>query len=186
MNFARRFIGKASPVHFFWGSFDLAVTRFSGRTAPPPKGVTPNVADWVMAEAYSHECLELRLLAGQWRLRPRGVLCLCLSGAGRLRRHAAAHRRSVLRQRSRAIHFALRRGSSGARSRTRCCSDFCRKPTTPRPISRNGIATRWNAHLSPRVREESQLAVLRCAGKNRSSQFFNVNETRGSVLTNMK
>ena len=54
--FRSRFIGKVSPVHFFWGSFDLAVTRFSGRTAPPPKGHTPNVADWVMAEAYSHEC----------------------------------------------------------------------------------------------------------------------------------
>jgi hypothetical protein len=53
--FRARFIGKASPVHFFWGSFDLAVTRFSGRTAPPPKGVTPHVAGWVMAEAYSHE-----------------------------------------------------------------------------------------------------------------------------------
>jgi hypothetical protein len=53
--FRARFIGKVSPVHFFWGSFDLAVTRFSGRTAPPPKGVTPNVASWVMAEAYSHE-----------------------------------------------------------------------------------------------------------------------------------
>jgi hypothetical protein len=53
--FRARFIGKVSPVHFFWGSFDLAVTRFSGRTAPPPKGRTPNVADWVMAEAYSHE-----------------------------------------------------------------------------------------------------------------------------------
>jgi len=53
--FRARFIGKASPVHFFWGSFDLAVTRFSGRTAPPPTGVTPNVAGWVMAEAYSHE-----------------------------------------------------------------------------------------------------------------------------------
>ena len=53
--FRARFIGKASPVHFFWGSFDLAVTRFSGRTAPPPKGTTPHVANWVMAEAYSHE-----------------------------------------------------------------------------------------------------------------------------------
>ena len=53
--FRSRFIGKASPVHFFWGSFDLAVTRFSGRTAPAPGGVTPNVAGWVMAEAYSHE-----------------------------------------------------------------------------------------------------------------------------------
>ena len=53
--FRSRFIGKVSPVHFFWGSFDLAVTRFSGRTAPPPTSVTPNVASWVMAEAYSHE-----------------------------------------------------------------------------------------------------------------------------------
>jgi hypothetical protein len=53
--FRSRFIGKVSPVHFFWGSFDLAVTRFSGRTAPPPGGATPNVAAWVMAEAYSHE-----------------------------------------------------------------------------------------------------------------------------------
>jgi len=53
--FRTRFVGKVSPVHFFWGSFDLAVTRFSSRTAPPPKGHTPNVADWVMAEAYSHE-----------------------------------------------------------------------------------------------------------------------------------
>jgi hypothetical protein len=53
--FRARFIGKVSPVHFFWGSFDLATTRFSGRPAPPPTGVTPNVAPWVMAEAYSHE-----------------------------------------------------------------------------------------------------------------------------------
>ncbi len=44
------FVGKCSPVHFFWGSFDLAVTRFSGRLAPPRKGVDP-----VTAEAYSHE-----------------------------------------------------------------------------------------------------------------------------------
>jgi hypothetical protein len=53
--FRARFIGKVSPVHFFWGSFDLAVTRFSGRTAPPPTSVIPNVASWVMTEAYSHE-----------------------------------------------------------------------------------------------------------------------------------
>ena len=52
--FRARFIGKASPVHFFWGSFDLVVSRFSGRRAPP-KGSTPNVAAWVMNEAYSHE-----------------------------------------------------------------------------------------------------------------------------------
>jgi hypothetical protein len=49
------FVGKASPVQFFWGSFDLAVTRFSGRPAPLHPGGAPNVADWVMQEAYSHE-----------------------------------------------------------------------------------------------------------------------------------
>jgi hypothetical protein len=54
--FRARFIGKVSPVHFFWGSFDLAVTRFSGRTATPPQGGAPNVAAWVIAESYSHEC----------------------------------------------------------------------------------------------------------------------------------
>ena len=42
-------------MHFFWGAFDLAVTRFSGRTAPKHPGGAPNCADWVMEEAYSHE-----------------------------------------------------------------------------------------------------------------------------------
>lgn len=49
------FAGKCSPVHFFWGSFDLAVTRFSGRRAPPHPGGVPNCPDWVTREAYSHE-----------------------------------------------------------------------------------------------------------------------------------
>lgn len=53
--FRSRFIGKSSPVHFFWGSFDLAVTRFSGRRAPEHPGGVPNMADWVTREAYSHE-----------------------------------------------------------------------------------------------------------------------------------
>jgi hypothetical protein len=49
------FLGKASPVHFFWGSFDLAVTRFSGESAPLWEGTAPGVATIVMQEAYSHE-----------------------------------------------------------------------------------------------------------------------------------
>ena len=53
--FRTGFIGKASPVHCFWGSFDLAVTRFSGRRAPPFTGKVPGLATAVMAEAYSHE-----------------------------------------------------------------------------------------------------------------------------------
>jgi hypothetical protein len=52
--FRGRFLGKASPVHFFWGSFDLAVTRFSGRAAPPPPS-SPIIPDAVNREAYSHE-----------------------------------------------------------------------------------------------------------------------------------
>ena len=48
-------LGKASPVHFFWGSFDLAVTRFSGRSAPPHPGGVPGLPDNVTREAYSHE-----------------------------------------------------------------------------------------------------------------------------------
>jgi hypothetical protein len=55
--FSSRFIGKISPVHFFWGSFDLAVTRFSGRPAPPKEGADP-----VTREAYSHEVIS----AGFW------------------------------------------------------------------------------------------------------------------------
>jgi hypothetical protein len=53
--FRAGFIGKSSSVHFFWGSFDLAVTRFSGRTAPEHPGGAPHCPDWVMREAYSHE-----------------------------------------------------------------------------------------------------------------------------------
>jgi hypothetical protein len=55
--FRARFVGKSSPVHFWWGSFDLALTRFSGRRAPPRPG-----ADRVTREAYSHECWS----AGFW------------------------------------------------------------------------------------------------------------------------
>jgi hypothetical protein len=55
--FRGAFIGKSSPVHFFWGSFDLAVTRFSGRRAPEREG-----ADHITREAYSHECSS----AGFW------------------------------------------------------------------------------------------------------------------------
>jgi Family of unknown function (DUF5996) len=53
--FRARFVGKCSPVHFFWGAADLAVTRFSGRKAPQHPGGVPNLPDWVTREAYSHQ-----------------------------------------------------------------------------------------------------------------------------------
>jgi|SRR5690554_2084053 len=58
------FLGKCSPVHFFWGSFDLAVSRFSGRKAPKHPGGIPNLADWVAQEAYSHEVASLGFWPG--------------------------------------------------------------------------------------------------------------------------
>jgi hypothetical protein len=60
--FRGRFIGKASPSHFFWGGFDIACTRFSGRTAPRHPGGIPNTPDYVNFEAYSHQCIS----AGWW------------------------------------------------------------------------------------------------------------------------
>jgi hypothetical protein len=56
------FAGKCSPSHFWWGGFDLACTRFSGRPAPPHPGGIPNCPEYVMREAYSHECIS----AGWW------------------------------------------------------------------------------------------------------------------------
>jgi hypothetical protein len=60
--FRSRFAGKCSPSHFWWGGFDLACTRFSGRPAPRHPGGIPNCPDYVMVEAYSHECIS----AGWW------------------------------------------------------------------------------------------------------------------------
>jgi len=63
--FRARYLGKVSPVHFFWGSFDLAVTRFSGRPAPAlTSSKAPNVGLWVMQEAYSHECSSIGFWPG--------------------------------------------------------------------------------------------------------------------------
>jgi hypothetical protein len=62
--FRSRFIGKCSPVHLFWGAVDLAVTRFSGRTAPEHPGGIPNLPDRVTREAYSHEVSSCGFWAG--------------------------------------------------------------------------------------------------------------------------
>jgi len=62
--FRARFCGKCSPVHFFWGSFDLAVTRFSGRPAPPHPGGVPHLPDEITREAYSQEVSSLGFWPG--------------------------------------------------------------------------------------------------------------------------
>ena len=91
--FRARFIGKASPVHFFWGAADLAASRFSGRRAPKHPGGVPNCADWVQELAYSQEVSSCGFWPGgsaegsfyayaypqpdgfdEWRIRARGRL----------------------------------------------------------------------------------------------------------------
>jgi hypothetical protein len=62
--FRSRFCGKCSPVHFFWGSFDIAVTRFSGRPAPPHPGGIPHLPDAITREAYSQEVSSLGFWPG--------------------------------------------------------------------------------------------------------------------------
>ena len=62
--FRSRFAGKCSPVHFFWGGGDLAVTRFSGRRAPTHPGGIPNMPDQLVREAYSHECSSIGFWPG--------------------------------------------------------------------------------------------------------------------------
>lgn len=68
--FRSEFLGKCSPSHFWWGSFDMACTRFSGRGAPPHPGGVPNLADHVAREAYSHECFS----GGWWPGTPGGPI----------------------------------------------------------------------------------------------------------------
>src|SRR4051812_35262739 len=63
--FRARFCGKSSPVHFFFGNMDLALTRFSGRQAPKYSGSRPHLPDWVLRDAYSHECFECGFWPGE-------------------------------------------------------------------------------------------------------------------------
>ena len=102
--FRAPFLGKCSPVHFFWGSFDLAVTRFSGRRAPERPG-----ADRMTQEAYSHEVIS-RVL-GRKRGRARGcVLRVCRARAGGPPRPRPAAQLRVLPSADGDIHPALCRG----------------------------------------------------------------------------
>jgi hypothetical protein len=117
--FRSGFLGKASPVHFFWGSFDLAATRFSGRGAPRHPGGVPGLSDAVACEAYSHE----ESSAG-------GVLFLCLSRAGGFPR-PGRDARGPFRHDARRVHPALRcraaRGRPGGIAARLPVDHLCRR-----------------------------------------------------------
>ena len=105
--FRTGFIGKVSPVHLFWGSFDLAVTRFSGRPAPLHPGGIPGLPDAVTREAYSHEVSSAGFWPGDPETEIPRVLLLCVSRAQRLRRVAAGPGGSVFRSQARGVRAAV-------------------------------------------------------------------------------
>jgi hypothetical protein len=98
--FRSSFLGKSSPVHFFWGSFDLAVTRCSGRRAPRHPGGVPHLSDAVVQEAYSHEVSSAGFWPGGGPNRLRGVLFLRLPATGGFRFGAGPPRASVFQPRT--------------------------------------------------------------------------------------
>ena len=152
--FRARFIGKCSPVHFFWGSFDLAVTRFSGRRAPEHPGGVPHLPDDVTREAYSHEVSS----CGFW---PGGgpVPSRLFTRMPTPRRTGSARHRSVRARPSSAATWASSSCPTtrfgGRPHRTRCSSSSCRAPTRRRPSSDAGTARR--SSVRPRAREARDL-----------------------------
>ena len=137
--FRSRFIGKVSPVHFFWGAMDLAVTRFSGRLAPRHPGGAPNVGDWVMVEAYSHQLSS----AGFW---PGG------GDEGAFCAYAYpipdGFSDQPVRPGQAFFHDELgesccpMKRSAPPRTRMRRCSSSCRRPTRRPPSSESGTGAR--------------------------------------------
>jgi hypothetical protein len=106
--FRSGFIGKASPVHFFWGSFDLCVTRFSGRRAPP----MPQ-ADKVTREAYSHEVSSVGWWPGDATTPYPAFYAYASPEPAGLRRGHGAAGRGVLRQGRRPVPAEVRRRARG-------------------------------------------------------------------------
>ena len=95
--FRSRFCGKCSPVHFFWGSFDLAVTRFSGRPAPPHPGGVPHLPDADHARGLLAGSEQPRFLARQRGCADATILFLCVSGTTGIRTGENSTRRGFLR-----------------------------------------------------------------------------------------
>ena len=151
--FQTGFVGKASPVHLFWGGFDLATTRFSGRPAPRHPGGIPNCPDWVMEEAESRQ----NVTAGWWPLSEAGpgVLLVCLPAARGLpgRRHPSGG--GVLRRSPRRVPVAVRRGPrvrGSGRGRPRVPAVDLRGGRRPRRLGSPRPRARWNSPCARRKR----------------------------------
>jgi hypothetical protein len=144
--FRTGFIGKCSPVHFFWGSFDLAVTRFSGRRAPPHPGGVPGLADEVVREAYSHEVSSAGFWPGSGAIDyPAFIPMLIRSRKGSKRPRSSLRPHFIVR--SCASSCCLTTRFEMLQTRTQSCSPSCNRLTKPPPTAAGGNGLLWNADL---------------------------------------
>ena len=164
--FRARFIGKVSPVHFFWGSFDLAVTRFSGPARPAASRGAQRRRQGHPRSLFARG-QQLRLLAGRPRNGAADILLLCLPAAGRVCRSASSARARPLTTAISANSSCLMMRSVRLRHPTTRYSIFCRALTKPRPPWPNGTAPNWS---ELRQREPVRPAPrCDCSGSGRCS-----------------
>ena len=136
--FRGRFIGKASPVHYFWGAGDLAVTRFSGRRAPEHPGGIPNLPDWITREAYSHEVSSCGFWPGGGAIDyPAFYSYAYPAPAGFADARVGPEGRSTVRT---SVSSSCRMIASDVRHRPLPFSSFSSQPTRPRRHWATGIA----------------------------------------------
>ena len=159
--FRTGFLGKASPVHFFWGSFDLAVTRFSGRPAPRHPGGVPNLPDAVTREAYSHEVSSAGFWPGGPGFEEAAFYSYAYPTPAGFATPSSSLKRPVSMRRWANSCCPMRRCAART-TRMRCCSVSWRRVTPQPPMRRGGIETGWNAAWAFRagpVRSEAQFIV---------------------------
>jgi hypothetical protein len=139
------FIGKCSPVHFFWGSFDLAVTRFSGRRAPRHPGGVPNLSDEVACEAYSHEVSGAGFWPGGGGINYRAFYSYAYPMPEGFRSAPVRPEAASFSHCASSCYPTMR--CEQPRRRTRHSWTSCKAPMRPRPMRANGTGPR-----SPRMR----------------------------------
>ena len=148
--FRARFGGKCSPVHFFWGAPDLAVTRFSGRAAPQHPGGVPNLPDWVTRDAYSHEVSSAGFWAGGGPIPYPVFYSYAYPEPAGFAEAAIRPREAFYSQISTSSSWPTTSSGRPSRRTTRF-SSFCRPPTKRPPVWAGGIAPRSSEERTQRT-----------------------------------
>ena len=173
--FRTRFVGKCSPVHLFWGSFDLAVTRFSGRPAPPHPGGAEHMPDAVARDGYFQELASAGFLAGRRGVPWAGLLRLWLSRPAWLCRGRRRARRRGLQPGTGRIPPALCRGSGRRRPGRR--ADGVSGEHLPRGRGPYGVG-----QGEPGARRRPDSAIRRRASERRRVAKIPASHSSGSAV----